>query len=493
MWSGENAKTGGVNEALVLHLLGARVERNWRGEVTGVVLIPRAELGRPRVDVIVQTSGVYRDHFQDKVALMNDAAQLAAAADEPDNPVAIATREAEAALLAKGETPERAAALARARVFAPAAGAYSPSIQFLAKSGDLRGDEARMADLYTMRMSHAYGGGLYGAEARAGFEANLRRMDGAALSRSSDVNGMLDHPMSAGFLGGLNLAAKKLTGRETMLYVTNQRDMRNVSVQSARSALQTELRTRYFNREWLRENQAHGYDGARTFMLATDHLDLWDTTATKMVESSDWAEVKAVFVDDKLGLDMDRFFDRANPFAQQVLLTNLLGAAKRGHWEASEAELAQIARRLVSSVRDHGPACEASQCRNQKMTDFVQRQLTAQPGGAALINVYKSAIASATADQSAPGAGDARQPGAPSSAQNAASADRSKASATPRPPTISQSPHSPNSVTGQIMREIEKVAANAPQLSPSTLAALLIALLALMGFGGWLAGRRSNT
>jgi cobaltochelatase CobN len=493
MWSGENAKTGGVNEALVLHLLGARVERNWRGEVTGVVLIPRAELGRPRVDVIVQTSGVYRDHFQDKVALMNDAAQLAAAADEPDNPVAIATREAEAALLAKGETPERAAALARARVFAPAAGAYSPSIQFLAKSGDLRGDEARMADLYTMRMSHAYGGGLYGAEARAGFEANLRRMDGAALSRSSDVNGMLDHPMSAGFLGGLNLAAKKLTGRETMLYVTNQRDMRNVSVQSARSALQTELRTRYFNREWLRENQAHGYDGARTFMLATNHLDLWDTTATKMVESSDWAEVKAVFVDDKLGLDMDRFFDRANPFAQQVLLTNLLGAAKRGHWEASEAELAQIARRLVSSVRDHGPACEASQCRNQKMTDFVQRQLTAQPGGAALINVYKSAIASATADQSAPGAGDARQPGATSSAQNAASADRSKASATPRPPTISQSPHSPNSVTGQIMREIEKVAANAPQLSPSTLAALLIALLALMGFGGWLAGRRSNT
>lgn len=482
-WSGENAKNGGVAEATALHLLGTRPVRNWRGEVTGVELIPSAELKRPRVDVLVQTSGTYRNHFQDKVALIADAVRLAAASGERDNPVADTTREAEAALIAVGETPARAAELARARVFAPAPGAYSPSIQFLAKSGDLRGDESRMANLYTMRMSHAYGAGLYGAEARAGFESNLRRIDGAALSRSSDVNGMLDQPMSAGFLGGLNLAAKALTGRDTALYVTSQRDMRNPTVLSARDALRTELRTRYFNREWLKQNQTHGYDGARTFMMATDQLDLWDTTATQMVNSSDWAEVKAVFVDDKLGLDMDRFFDRANPFAQQVMLGNLIGAAQRGHWQASAADLAQITRRLATSVRDHGSACEAGQCRNSALTEFVRKTLASEP---ALATAYASAIGRATASGTAPG-GPAARAQAPVAPRAARTAPQPSAAPAPTPP-----PARAPSVTGQVMRDVVAAAETVRSLPTSTLLALLAAFAGLLSLGLWAAGRSSH-
>jgi cobaltochelatase CobN len=490
MWSGENAKTGGVNEAIVLHLLGARVERNWRGEVTGVRLIPRAELGRPRVDVLVTTSGVYRDHFQDKVALMSEAARLASDSPEADNPVAAATKATEAKLLASGEPPARAAALARARVFAPAAGAYSPSIQFLAKSGDLRGDEAKMADLFTNRMSHAYGGGFYGEAARPTYEAGLRRMDGAVLSRSSDVNGMLDHPMSAGFLGGLNLAGKALTGREIALYVANQRDMTNPSIQSAREALQTELRTRYFNPVWLRANQAHGYDGARTFMLATDHLDLWDTTATKMVDSRDWAEVKAVFVDDKYGLQMDAFFDRANPHAQQMLLANLLGAADRGHWQASAAERQQIAERMARSVRDHGPACEAGQCRNKKLTAMVTDLLGNSPEGRVLAASYASAITAATQVGTAPGG---------MTSASAASADvaptRSAAPAAVKavpivpPKAVPPPAPKPSTVTGRIMRDVKSATASVAGASDALITAFAAMLVLLIGFGIWRAGR----
>jgi cobaltochelatase CobN len=449
-WSGENAKNGGVSEAMFLHLLGTRVTRNWRGEVTGVVLIPREELGRPRVDVMATTSGVYRDHFQDKVALMAEAVALATASPEPDNPVAAATRAAEARLRSAGESDERATRLAAARVFSPAPGAYSPSIQFLAKSGDLRGDEARMADLFTSRMSHAYGAGLYGEAARPAYEANLIGMQAAALSRSSDVNGMLDHPMSAGFLGGLNLAAKALTGRETALFVTNQRDMNKPSVQSARAALQAELKSRYFNPDWLRENQAHGYDGARTFMLATDHLDLWDSTATDMVTSSDWDEVKAVFVDDKFGLDMDRFFDRANPHAQQVMLANLLGAADRGHWQASKADLEQIATRMARSVADHGPACEAGQCRNKRLTAILTDLLSATKAGRALAARYRSEIERATS------AGAASQQTGPAPGTSGAAAAAPQVAQ--RPPASAapfKAPPAPSArVTGRVMRDV---------------------------------------
>jgi cobaltochelatase CobN len=281
-------------------------------------------------------------------------------------------------------------------------------------------------------------------------------MQAAALSRSSDVNGMLDHPMSAGFLGGLNLAAKALTGRETALFVTNQRDMNKPSIQSARAALQAELKSRYFNPDWLRENQAHGYDGARTFMLATDHLDLWDSTATDMVTTSDWDEVKAVFVDDKFGLDMDRFFDRANPHAQQVMLANLLGAADRGHWQASKADLEQIATRMARSVADHGPACEAGQCRNKRLTAMLIDLLSATKAGRALAGRYRSEIERATSARSSlQEAGPA--PGTSGTAALAPRAQQrppSSAALVKAPPTASVPPAASARVTGRVMKEV---------------------------------------
>lgn len=405
LWSAEIAKNNGVTEAQIFHLLGTRAVRNWRGEVVDVELIPREELGRPRVDVLVTTSGAYRDGYQSKVELIAKATRLAASSPEADNPVARVTQAAEAELIKGGENADKARQLALARVFSPAPGAYSPNIQFLAKSGDQRGDESRMAKLYTQRLSHAYGGGLYGTYARQTFEGNLAKTDAATLSRSSDVNGLLDHSQSAAFLGGLNMAAKAMTGKDIKLYVSNLRDARNPRLESAARALQTEMRTRYFNPKWIKENMAHGYDGARNFMFLTDHLDLWDSTATNEVGSADWSEVKSVYVDDKFGLDMQQFFDTHNPFAHQMLLTNLLGAAQRGHWEASAEELALVAQKLVQSVSEHGPACEANQCRNAQMTEFVGKALATLPDAAPLLEAYQAAIAQATAGSApAPGA-----------------------------------------------------------------------------------------
>ena len=396
IWSGEIAKNLGVTEAQILHLLGTRPVRDSRGEVTGVELISREALGRPRVDVMATTSGTYRDHYQDKVDLIAQASRLAAASPEADNPVAAATRATKEKLTASGMADERATALAQARVFAPAAGAYSPNIQFLAKSGDQRGDEARMAELYTSRLSHAYGEGLYGASARPVFEQNLQRVDSATLPRSSNVNGMLDQPMSAGFLGGLNLAARAVTGSDIDLYVSDLRDQKNPSMQTAAAAIQAELQTRYLNAAWLKDQQAHGYDGARNMMFLTDHLDLWDSTASSTVTTADWADVKAVYVEDKLGIGMDAFFDKHNPHAQQVLLANLLGAASRGHWEASAADLAQVAGRLARSAADHGAVCEASICRNPALTKLVGEALTGVSDGARLMASYTAAIDRAT-------------------------------------------------------------------------------------------------
>jgi cobaltochelatase CobN len=406
IFSGEIARNHGVSEAQILHLLGTRAVRDARGVVTGVALIPREQLGRPRVDVMLTTSGTYRDHYPDVMALIAKAAQLAATSPEDDNPVRKAMTATETALRAEGTAAEDAARLARARVFAPAPGAYSPSIQFLAKSGDQRGDDRKMAELYTSRLSHAYGEGVYGEAARPAFERQLARIEGASFARSGVVNGMLDNPMPAGFLGGLNLAAKAVTGRHIDLYIDNLRDERNPTLESASAEIQRELRTRYFNKSWVAEMQTHGYEGARTFMYLTDHLDLWDTTATRTVGSDDWREVKQVYVDDSLGLGMDGFFDRYNPHAQQVLLGNLLGAASRGQWEASTADKAQVAARLARSVASHGIACEANMCRNPALTRLIASALEGTADGAALLDGYTRALREATTPATAPAASE---------------------------------------------------------------------------------------
>lgn len=489
VWS-DIVKTHGATEAQILHLLGTRPVRNARGEVTGVALISREDLGRPRVDVLATTSGTYRDHFQDKVELIAEAIRLAASSPEPDNPVAKGVREAEARLLARGESPERARVLASARVFSPAPGAYSPSIQFLAKSGDQRGDEARMAELFTNRMSHAYGAGLYGTPARTAYEANLARTDAATLERTSSVNGLLDNPMPAGFLGGINLAAKAVTGKDIDLYVSNLRDLSKPEIQSAARALQVELRTRYLNPEWLREMQKHGYDGARNFMFLTDHLDLWDSTATRMVASDDWAEVKSVFVDDRFKLGMDEYFDRDNPHAQQVVLANLLGAASRGQWNASAEDLAQVAGRLAKSAGDHGAVCEATICRNPALTAYIERAVAGLPGADALMAQYKQAIDRAVA---APGPDAAPTPSAAAVPPVAAPPPAAAAPAPESVQALNASP-SPPTVSGRVLEPPSAPAVEEPAHAvPSALAwaGTVMAGLFLFGWFG-VAGTRST-
>ena len=474
LWSGEVAKNNGVVEAQIFHLLGTRAVRNEKGEVTGVELISRSELGRPRVDVMATTSGAYRDHFQDKVELITQATKLAAASPEADNPVRMAVLTAKADLKASGESADRAEALAVARVFSPAPGAYSPSIQFLAKSGDQRGDETRMAELYTRRLSHAYGGGLYGDYVRKVFEQNISKVDAAELSRSSNVNGMLDHPMSAGFLGGINLAAKAVTGRDVDLYVSKVSDPSTPTTETAARAIQTELHTRYFNPKWLQEMKAHGYDGARNLMFMTDHLDLWDSTATNTVSSADWAEVKAVYVDDKLDLQLDTFFDEYNPYAHQVLLSNLLGAASRGHWQASKEDLAQVARRLAQSTAAHGAVCEASVCRNSELTDLISDALKNAPDAEKLTQEYRAQIEKVTTINTdlAPAPDVAPQPTPPAATASA--------------------PSAPPVVQGKVIEEVSK---QPTESSPSafkvswTYLALGVIACLFVAIGWWQQGR----
>lgn len=402
LWSGESALNQGVGEAQILHLLGVRPVWNARGIVIDVEVVPAIELKRPRIDVLVTTSGTYRDHFRDKIDLLDKAVRLAAAQREPDNRVAAQSAKVRAAALADGEDAARAAKLADQRIYSSALGAYSPSIQFLAASGDgWTGGEKQLAELYTSRMSHGYGGGEDGKFSQAAFKANVQGVEAASISRSSNVYGTLEHPMVAAFLGGLSLAVRQQTGRTTEMFIADARSAADAKSESLPRFLSRELSTRYFNPDWIKRMMAQGYDGARYMEGLAENLTLWDATTPELVTEAHWREVRDTYIDDKLKLGLTEYMERHNPHARQAMLATLVENASRGYWKPTAEELARLTRQWAESVVKHGPGCKAEICRNQSLADTVGQSLDAAPNLTPLASNFRASLAAMKAPSSA--------------------------------------------------------------------------------------------
>ena len=400
LWSSESVTNQGVMESQILRLLGARPVWNPRGAVVDVALDDAATLGRPRIDVLVTTSGTYRDHFGDKIALIAKAVRLAAAAQEPGNPVRAAAQDAEQRLIAGGASPEEARVRSLRRIFSTAPGAYSPSTQFALKAGP-QWDDEKIGKLYNDRMGHAYGDGEDGVADPEAFMAGLDRVDSSVFSRSSNALGLLETPMPAAYFGGLSMAVRQRTGVEVEAFVADLTSPGRASLQTIDRAFQKELASRYFNPEWIKAMQKGGYNGARYMAEFADNMLMWDVVTPELVSDADWEQAKAVFVDDRYGLDMAAYFDRANPHAKQQMLHAMLDAIARGRWNADAATKASLSDLLADEVARHGATCDRASCD----PDFGGKAVApavfalpaaAAPGAAAQASVPSAAITPAS-------------------------------------------------------------------------------------------------
>lgn len=341
LWSNETAQNGGTNEAQIFHLLGVRPVWNTRGQVVDVAPVDRAALGRPRIDVLVTTSGTYRDHFGDKLALIAKAVKLAAEADEADNPVRDETLARAAAMRAAGVDADMAERRALRRIFSTAPGAYSPSTQFANREG---WSPARLNQLYQARLGHAYGDGSDGEADAAAFTANLKRVDAAVFSRSSSAYGLLDTPMPAAYLGGLSMAVRQDSGRTIDAYVANEQSKGEPRVETLERFYGRERDSRYLNPAWIKGMQASGYNGARYMAHLADSMLLWDQTRPELVTDRDWEAVRDVYLHDRYKLGLERYFAENNPAARTKLVQTMLDAIDRGAWRADAATRAELER-----------------------------------------------------------------------------------------------------------------------------------------------------
>lgn len=379
LWSGEFIETGGATIAQVLYMLGVEPVRDAFGRVSDLKLIPSADLGRPRIDVVVQTSGQLRDIAASRLFLVNRAVEMAAAAknDQYENQVAAGVLEAEKTLIDKGISPKDAREISTFRVFGGANGGYGTGIQGMVDAGDRWEDESEIAATYLNNM-----GAYYGSEKnwekfqQFAFEAALTRTDVVVQPRQSNTWGALSLDHVYEFMGGLNLAVRNVTGKDPDAYLSDYRNRNNNKMQEVKEAIGVESRTTIFNPSYIKEKMKGEATSAAGFAEIVRNTYGWNVMKPSVIDNEMWGEIYNVYVKDKFNLGVQDFFEKQSPAALQEITAVMMETARKGMWKATDQQLADLSNLHTDLIQKYKPACSGFVCDNAKLRDFIASKAT---------------------------------------------------------------------------------------------------------------------
>ncbi len=382
LWSGSFIESEGATMAEILYLLGVEPVRDQFNRVLDIRLIDAEELGRPRVDVVVQTSGQLRDIASSRLSLLQKAVDRAAAADDDgENYVAKGRDDARRVLLDKGFSPKEAGRYATQRIFGGANGMYGTGITAMVESGDRWENESEIAQVYLHNMGAAYGDEkAFGSFKPGLFEAALQNTEAVVQPRQSHTWGALSLDHVYEFMGGLSLAARGVTGRDPDAYFNDLRNRRQARVQDLKTAIGVETRSTLFNPVYMKEQMKEGASAASALAETVRNTYGWNVMKPQAIDPAIWEQYYEVLVNDKLGVGVKAFFERENPAALQEATAVMLETARKGYWQASAEQLEALAALHGELVGKYGAGCSGFVCDNAKLRAFIGDRL---PRGAA--------------------------------------------------------------------------------------------------------------
>ena len=374
LWSSEFIETEGATIAQILYMLGVEPVRDAFGRVTDLRLIPSKQLGRPRIDVVVQTSGQLRDLAASRLFLINKAIEMAANAkgDKYDNLVKAGVTESERVLVEKGMSPKEAREVSMYRVFGGVNGNYGTGIQEMVTSGDRWDKESQIAEVYMNNMGAYYGDEKNWETVRkAAFEAALTRTDVVVQPRQSNTWGALSLDHVYEFMGGMNLAVRNVTGKDPDAYLADYRNHSNMRMQEVKEAIGIESRTTIFNPAYIKEKMKGGASSASTFAEIVTNTYGWNVMKPKAIDKEMWDEIYNVYVKDKYNLGTKEFFDKQNPAALMEMTAVMMESARKGMWKATPQQLKDIAKLHTETVNKYKPSCSGFVCDNAKLRNYI--------------------------------------------------------------------------------------------------------------------------
>lgn len=338
VWGTSAMRTSGDDIAEVLALIGVRpVWDEASRRITGLEVIPAAELGRPRIDVTVRISGFFRDAFPHVIDVLDDAIALAASLDEPADANYVRAH----ALADAGEADAaNRDALRPRRIFGSKPGTYGAGLLQLMDSGSWRDDED-LAAVYTTWGGYAYGRGIDGAPAGEEMRTAYRRIQVAAKNADTREHDIADSDDYYQFHGGMVATVRALTGTDPEAYIGDSTRPDAVRTRTLHEETRRVFRSRVVNPRWMATMRNHGYKGAFEMAATVDYLFGYDATTGVM---DDW--MYETLTDEYVADPVNReFFDASNPWALHDISERLLEAAERKMWEAPDADRLELLRR----------------------------------------------------------------------------------------------------------------------------------------------------
>jgi magnesium chelatase subunit H len=302
------------------------------GRLSGADLIPLAELGRPRIDVVMTLSGIFRDLLPLQTRMLAEAALKCATADEP-----VGMNFLRAHALAHAAELGCDIETAALRVFSNAEGAYGSNVNALVESSAF-GDEDELADAYQARKSFAYGVNGKASAHAALLKSALGRVDVAYQNLESVELGVtsVDHYFDT--LGGIARAVRRARGGKAAAVYIGDQTRGTAKVRTLQDQIALETRARSLNPRFYEGLLRHGHEGVRQIEAHITNTMGWSAT-TGEVEPWVYQRLSETFV---LDAAMRERLAALNPAASARMANRLIEASDRAYWSPDAATLAAL-------------------------------------------------------------------------------------------------------------------------------------------------------
>ncbi|MCJ2542329.1 magnesium chelatase subunit H [Thermostichus vulcanus] len=340
LWGTDNIKTYGESLAQVLCLLGVRPKPDALGRVNKVELIPLEELGRPRIDVVVNCSGVFRDLFVNQMDLIDRAVKLAAEAVEPLEQNFVRKH-----ALQQAEEMGLTLSQAATRVFSNASGSYSSNVNLAVENSSWE-DESELREMYLTRKSFAFGSNLPNQQMRQLFESSLKTVDVTFQNLDSSEISLTD--VSHYFDSDPTKLVQSLRqdGKTPSAYMADTTTP-NAQIRTLSETVRLDARTKLLNPKWYEGMLKHGYEGVREIAKRLVNTSGWSATAGA-VDNWVYEETNETFIKDEA---MRQRLMNLNPHSFRRIVGSLLEVNGRGYWETSQANIERL-QELYQEIED---------------------------------------------------------------------------------------------------------------------------------------------
>lgn len=333
LWGTDNIKTYGESLAQMLWFVGVKPVPDALGRVNKLEIVSLEELGRPRIDVVINCSGVFRDLFVNQMALLDRAVKMAAEADEPLEMNFVrkhALKQAEEMGLSVRE--------AATRIFSNASGSYAANVNLAVENSSWE-EESELQEMYLKRKSFAFNSDNPGVmdQSRDLFEASLKTADVTFQNLDSSEISLTD--VSHYFDSDPTKVIGQLRddGKQPASFVADTTTA-NAQVRTLSETVRLDSRTKLLNPKWYEGMLANGYEGVRELSNRLVNTMGWSATADA-VDNWVYEDANTTFIADE---EMCKRLMDLNPNSFRRMVTTLLEVNGRGYWETSDENVERL-------------------------------------------------------------------------------------------------------------------------------------------------------